>query len=76
MSKQRWKDKRDDLTGSANSLVRVLGLPQLPSAEFSRGGDVRLSVYYRDKWLSIDAVSVDVEERVATFDRLRFDQCR
>lgn len=67
---QRWKDKRDNLTGSANSLVRVSGLPQLPSAEFSHGNDVRLSVYYRDKWLSIDAVSADMEERAATLDNL------
>ena len=67
---QRWKDKRDDLTGSANSLVRVLGLPQLPSAEFSHGNDVRLSVYYRDNWLSLDAVSADMEERAATLDNL------
>lgn len=67
---QRWRDKCEDLIGSAGSLVRVVGLPQSPSAEFSRGGDTWLSVYYRDEWVSIDTVSTNVAERAEELDKV------
>ena len=67
---QRWKDKRSDLVDGAGSQVRVSGLPSVPSVEFSRGGEVRLSVFYEDEWTSLEEVSSSVLQRIEAADSI------
>lgn len=60
---QRWKDKRSDLVQRHHAMVRVTGLPVIPTAEFSRHPEVRVSVYFEDEWMSVEDVSLQAKKR-------------
>ena len=54
---QRWRDKRGDLVESHGTVVRVSGLPPMPTVEFSQEPQVGVSVYFEDGWMSVDELS-------------------
>ena len=60
---QRWRHMRTDLVQRHRTVVRVSGLPVVPTAEFSQDPVVGVSVYFEDRWMSVDDMSVEVKSR-------------
>ena len=60
---QRWRDKRRDIVDSNRSLVRVAGLPQTPTIEFSQKPEVGVSVYFEERWISVDDIVLESKRR-------------
>ena len=60
---RRWRDRRADLVERHRTVVRVSGLPTLPTVEFSQNPEVDVSVYFENRWKSVEDLSIAVEER-------------
>lgn len=65
---QRWRDKVTDLKQRYSAKVRVHGLPQVPTVEFVRDPDVRVSAYYDDEWRTLDELFSVFRERRDSLD--------
>ena len=60
---QRWKDKRSDLVKKGRTIIRVVGLPPTPTAEFAHDPEVIMSAYFEDQWISVDDLASKMQER-------------
>lgn len=57
---QRWKDRRNDLLQRSSTIVRITGIPEVPTSELSYDSDVRVLAYFEDKWIAVDDLATKV----------------
>ena len=65
---RRWRDKRAGLLKSAETAVRVDGLPLMPSAEFAREAEVGVSTYHEGRWIAVGELSAEIQRRRKALD--------
>lgn len=60
---QKWSDKRLQLVERSRGIVRVAGLPAVPTAEFALNPEPSVSAYFEDEWTSVESVASKVRQR-------------
>ena len=65
---RRWRDRRTDLVQRHSTVVRVSGLPTLPTVEFSQHPEVGVSVYFENGWKSVEDLSMKLRDRRAALE--------
>ena len=62
---RRWRERRTELLEGTRSVVRVNGLPPMPSAEFAGDAEVAVTTYHNDRWIGVEAVASEIQRRHA-----------
>lgn len=63
----RYRELRKEVVEGNNTLVRVEGLPDEPTASFGQLEAVQLSVYHEEEWCPLAIASDDIRQRVKAF---------
>jgi len=59
-----WNEKRRLLERGGVDLVRFIGVPKTPTAEFSHQADVSLEVFMGGEWLPLDVASKELQDEI------------
>lgn len=59
-----WTEKRRVLERGGVDLIRFIGVPKTPTAEFSLQADISLEVFMDREWLSLDAATRELQDEI------------
>jgi hypothetical protein len=59
-----WADKRRVLERGGVDLIRFIGVPKAPTAEFSHQADISLEVFIDGEWLPLEVASKELQEEI------------
>lgn len=68
----RYRELRKEVVEGKDTLIRIEGLPNEPTASFGQDGEVLLSVYFDDEWQPLSSVDKQIQNKISNFDEAEF----
>ena len=63
-----FREGREEMMDGKGSLLRLEGLPRMPTAEFASAEAISLAVYHDGQWQPLEEATQDVRKTIAEFD--------
>lgn len=65
-----WSDKRRVLSGGGVDLIRFIGVPKTPTAEFSHQAAISLEVFKDGEWLPLEVASKEIQDEIDEINKI------
>ena len=65
-----WNDKRRVLERGGIDLIRFIGVPKTPTAEFSHQADISLEVFVDGEWLPLEVASKELQNEIEELNNI------
>lgn len=65
----RFDVQRKEVLEGTGGLARLDGVPKVPTEAFATAESIRLLVFYRDEWRSLQDVETDIRQRIKDVDK-------
>ena len=65
-----WSEKRRVLDRGGTDLIRFVGVPKMPMAEFSHQADISLEVFVDGEWLPLEVASKELQNEIEELNNI------
>lgn len=65
-----WTDKRRVLSKGGVDLIRFIGVPKTPTAEFSHQAEISLEVFTDGEWLPLELAAKELQEEIEKLNNI------